>query len=358
MVSLLEDKEIKHPDLICIITTDEETGMYGAKALDAGVFEDASYLINMDSENEDECLSGCAGGLRIDGRIPVNRATANGRQLDITVKGLRGGHSGAEIHKGITNAVRLLARILEELKSFAGYTVLSLSGGEKDNAIPSFAKASLILDDGFDRSQIEGYLKDIEAKYRRREKSISITAEFKDETSALTCTKDSFENVLFALLALPNGVQALSPDIEGLVETSLNLGVFALNEDEAKFNISLRSSVLGEKEFLSGSVRRILEKAGGTGTENSEYPAWEYKPVSKLRDAYAKAFEKTHGIPVKFNVIHAGLECGLFAKMKPELDMISIGPEMHDIHSPKERLNLSSSISLYKTVEELLSTIE
>ena len=250
-MSLLTDKDLVTPPLICVFTTDEETGMDGAKALDPKVFEGVKYLINLDSENENECLCGCAGGLRIDGRVPVARQWVKGDILHISLTGLRGGHSGAEIHKGITNAVRLLARVLFELKSIAGFCVVNMQGGEKDNAIPSSAEATIVLDDCFDIAKIKEYIKNIETKYRRAEENISFDLELMDACETTACTKDSFDRVLYVLLTAPNGVQAMSPSVEGLVETSLNLGIFALKDNEACFNYSLRSSCIGEKEFLS-----------------------------------------------------------------------------------------------------------
>ena len=357
-MSLLTDKDLVTPPLICVFTTDEETGMDGAKALDPKVFEGVKYLINLDSENENECLCGCAGGLRIDGRVPVARQWVKGDILHISLTGLRGGHSGAEIHKGITNAVRLLARVLFELKSIAGFCVVNMQGGEKDNAIPSSAEATIVLDDCFDIAKIKEYIKNIETKYRRAEENISFDLELMDACETTACTKDSFDRVLYVLLTAPNGVQAMSPSVEGLVETSLNLGIFALKDNEACFNYSLRSSCIGEKEFLSQRVRLILENAGGTGAEKNAYPAWEYRTDSVLRDKYVAKFKEVSGCEPKVNAIHAGVECGLFAEKCPSLDMISIGPDMKDIHSPRERLDLASSVRLYKVIEAVLAELK
>lgn len=355
MLSILADKNAVHPELICIITTDEETGMDGAYALDFSDLKDAKYLINIDSEDERVCLSGCAGGLRVDGRIPVKRENKTGEAMTITFKNLRGGHSGAEIHQNITNAIRLMARTLLELEEVADYNVIELFGGEKDNAIPSSVTAKILLNSA-DKAAVESLLKRIYSFYRVKESRMELETAY-EQGSFDVVTKDSFANVLFVLLEAPNGVQAMEREIEGIVETSLNLGIFELARNEAKFNYSLRSSVASEKAFLSRRLRMLLERAGGSGRENAHYPAWEYKADSKLRDAYIAACEKVLGVKPESTVIHAGLECGLFAEKLPQLDMISVGPAMHDIHTPRERLSMPSAVRLYKVFEELLAKI-
>ncbi len=353
MMSLLEDEELEHPALICVMTTDEETGMDGAKALDPACFAGAKYLINLDSETENECLCGCAGGLRIDGRLPIDRVRRSGTAYKLTLTGLRGGHSGAQIHLNITNAVRLLGRILFELKQKSGLELINAKGGEKDNAIPSSASAELLLDAG-DKAALEEIIKDITAKYKKREPNLKIELEEEGEKECFILTGKSLGRLTFLLLSVPDGMQKMSPEMEDLVETSLNLGIFETVDKEARLHYSLRSSVIGEKEFLSSRVRMILDSQGAKGTENSEYPAWEYNSASVLRDKYKETFEKITGTAPKITVIHAGVECGLFAKKCPDLDMISIGPDMKDIHTPAERLDLASSVRLYRVVEALL----
>ena len=267
MLSLLADKQACHPALVCIMTTDEETGMDGAKALDPSVFDNARFLLNLDSENESECLCGCAGGLRIDGRVPVTRSRKKGDALEIVLSGLRGGHSGGEIHRNITNAVRLLGRILFELKDVCDYRVISASGGEKDNAIPAFARALILLQPGYDKEEISVKIDSIVKKYIKREPDMKCSLAYEDNMTSDTVDRQSLDNILYVLLSMPNGVQAMSADIEGLVETSLNLGIFEILDKEAVFHYSLRSSAIGEKEFLSRRVRLVLESVGGFGTE-------------------------------------------------------------------------------------------
>ncbi len=357
MLAILDDESAVHPELICLITTDEETGMDGAYALDFSSISHAKYLVNIDSEEENVCLCGCAGGLRVDGRIPMEREDKSGELLNITLNNLRGGHSGAEIHKRITNAVRLMGRALFELSGVCDYSLVSMQGGEKDNAIPSMVTASLVLNGDYDKAGIQAVLDRIYNYYLVKEPDMKMECTYSTgNVSALT--KKSQENLLFALLEAPDGVQAMSREIPELVETSLNLGIFELKANEAKFNYSLRSSVATEKDFLAKRLLMLLERAGGSGTMNSPYPAWEYRADSKLRDYFVQANKKVLGKEPLLTVIHAGLECGLFAEKLPELDMISVGPDMMDIHTPRERLSLSSSIRLFKVFEELLKNLQ
>ncbi len=357
MMALLADDNAKHPELICVVTTDEETGMYGAKGLDLSKLSDAGYLVNLDSEEEGVCWCGCAGGMRIDGRMPVVRTEKTGTVLDLTLKGLRGGHSGSEIHRGITNAVILMGRLLYSLKDVCSYSLVKLSGGEKDNAIPSFANAKVLISGDYDMQTITDYLEKITDYYTLREPELVLETEYSDKASYEAIDEASLDKLLFMLLNTPNGVQAMSSSIEGLVETSMNLGIFELTDSEACFHYSLRSSVEAELMFLSKRVHMMLESVGGRGNDNSKYPAWEYKPVSALRDCFSEACEEITGEKPGVTVIHAGLECGLFAEKLPELDMISVGPDMRDIHTPRERLNITSALRLFKVLEVLLSKI-
>lgn len=359
-LALLADDSIEHPALEVLITTDEETGMDGAKALDASLLQ-GKYLLNVDSEDEGTVLISCAGGLRLYGEIPLNRVEESGTEFCITIGGLKGGHSGCEIHEYRTNATLLLARILNDLKDVTSYLLISMSGGDKDNAIPSSAEAKILIPTEAINHVKEELAKSIvvyKAELEGAEPNLTIMGNAGKETTVSAVHPVSFEKMLFVLIQAPNGVQVMSSNIEGLVESSLNLGIFEVKEDMAVYHFSIRSSVSSYKHYLRDKLIYLFEFLGGIGEANSEYPAWEYKKESKFRDLFCKVFEQVYGHEPKLEAIHAGLECGILSEKIPGMEAVSIGPDMKDIHTPKEQLSISSSIRVYKFIEELLKNMK
>ena len=332
-MALIADKEAKHPALELVITTEEETGMDGAKALDMSGLK-ASYMINV---------------------------AADGVAYDIALTGLYGGHSGAEINKNRVNSVYAMTRVLFETREAVEFSLLDFHGGLKDNAIPREAFATVVVDEE-DTALFVKTVEELAQKYK--EELASIEPGFAIEVKAGECSAYnvlnpvSFEKLLFFLMQAPNGVQRMSGDIEGLVESSLNLGIFEVKEDEAEFNFALRSSSKTYKYFMRDKVEYLISFLGGESTTHSEYPAWEYRRESKLREIFREVFTEMYHKEPKMEAIHAGLECGLIAEKMPELDMISIGPDMRDIHTPMEALNLPSTIRMYQFIENLLERIK
>lgn len=358
-MALLADKELAHPALELVITTEEETGMDGMKALDTSNLK-ASYMINIDSEDEGVVLLSCAGGMRQTCTLPLKREEVDGVAYHIALTGLFGGHSGAEIHKNRVNAVYALTRFLFELRESAYYTLHDFHGGLKDNAIPREAFAMLVVE----KEQEEAFLAGAKALKEKYAKELaSIEPDFAmaftrgEEGSYDTLDAVSYEKLLFFLMQAPNGVQRMSGDMEGLVESSLNLGIFEVQDDVAEFNFALRSSSTTYKYFMRDKVEYLISFLGGESETHSEYPAWEYRRESALRDLFCEVFREEYGREPKLEAIHAGLECGLLSEKMPELDMISIGPDMKDIHTPMEALNLPSTIRLYQFLEKLLGRI-
>lgn len=359
-LALLADDTLRHPALEIVITTDEETGMFGAKALDTNQLR-GRYLINVDSEEEGVVLVSCAGGCRVFGSLPLKREEAAGTMLSIKLSGLLGGHSGAEIHKYRTNAVYLMARLLFDLKKEQDYFLVSCSGGEKENAIPcSCTAAILVSEENAEKTQeflwqlITACTKELEA----REPGMKFELFGSEGVSAEVLHPFSAEKLLFLLMQAPNGVQMMSSEINGLVESSLNLGVFELVQEQAEFHYSVRSSVKSYRQFLCDKLIYLFEFLGGECEISSEYPAWEYKKNSPLRDRFVEVFEEFYGKKPEIQAIHAGLECGLICEKVPDMDIVSIGPDMKDIHTPKERLSISSSIRVYRFLEKLLESFE
>lgn len=356
-MAILADDRLLHPALEVVITTDEETGMDGAKALDTSLLK-GRMMINLDSEDEDCILCSCAGGMRCGINIPLARVTAEGEVMDITISGLKGGHSGAEINKNRANATLLAARLLMELSESIDYLCISLKGGEKDNAIPAYAKLSILIkDEAGAKAAIEALTQKYKKELSTSEPDLDIRYEVRNEETVSAIHPNSFSKMLFVLIQAPDGVQEMSADIEGLVESSLNLGVFETCDDVAEFNYALRSSVSSYKYFMRDKLAFLAEFAGGECESGSEYPAWEYKKDSALREEFGEVYRMFYGKKARFEAIHAGLECGIICEKVPDMDIVSIGPLMHDIHSPAERLSITSALRLYRFLETLLSAM-
>ncbi len=357
-LALLDDATAKHPALELVITTEEETGMDGAKALD-GALLSGRHLINIDSEEENVILCGCAGGARVTGLIPVERVLAGGRTVTVTVSGLFGGHSGAEIHKNRVNAVLFLARYLFMLREEIPFLAEEFTGGQKDNAIPREAKATLLFPEDISAEQMEAAQKlaeEMTAEIKSAEPTANLMFSVEEYAEELPVMHPrSFEKFLFLLTQAPNGVQANSAEIPGLVESSLNLGICTMTSEGMEVHWSLRSSKASYLRFLKEKMIYLIGFLGGDYEVSGEYPAWEYKEESKLREVYANSYEEMFGKKPETETIHAGLECGLLGEKIPGLDMISIGPEMRDIHTPAERLHISSAVRIYMLLEKILA---
>lgn len=358
-MALLADDTIAHPALEVVITTDEETGMYGAKALDASRLS-GRFMINADSEDEGVVLVSCAGGIRVSGMLPLTRIPVNGTAFELKLTGLLGGHSGAEIHKYRTNATYLMARLLFDLKKEQDIQLAEYEGGEKDNAIPCAAQARIFVA-AKDAAAVKAETERLFAAYKKelgaREPGMSLEIKTEEEASAQAVHPVSFEKLLFALMQAPDGVQMMSGEIEGLVESSLNLGIFKVTEDTAEFHFSVRSSVGSYKYFVRDKLEYLFEFLGGTCESGSEYPAWEYRRDSVLREKFIEVFKQCYGKEPEIQAIHAGLECGLICEKVPDMDIVSIGPDMKDIHTPKERLGITSSVRVYRFLEKLLAAL-
>lgn len=357
-LALLDDENAKHPALECVITTEEETGMDGAKALD-GTLLSGRYLINIDSEEENIILCGCAGGARVTGTLPMERVIAGGRTVKVTVSGLFGGHSGAEIHKNRANAVLLLARYLFLLREEVPFLVEEVTGGQKDNAIPRDAAATLLFPEDIsaeDIAKAQELAKELTAELIAAEPEVNLVFSPEEYVEELPVMHPrSFEKFLFLLTQASNGVQVNSSEIPGLVESSLNLGICNMTSEGMELHWSLRSSKASYLRYLKEKMIYLIGFLGGDYEVSGEYPAWEYKKESRLREVYANAYEDMFKTKPEAATIHAGLECGLLGEKIPGLDMISIGPEMRDIHTPAERLQIASAVRIYKLLEKILA---
>ncbi len=360
-LAILDADDIPHPPLEAVFTVDEEIGMLGAAALDCTPLK-SRIMLNLDSEDEGYLLVGCAGGISVKGSIPTTRFSASGKKATLRISGLLGGHSGIEIDKSRANACKLLGRTLYALQKEVSFLLCSLQGGLKDNAIPRDATATLLLDGDADESKIAECINKIQQKYqneyRKSDPGVTCAITFSESGTANAMTPDISKNVIAALVNFPNGVQRMSLDIEGLVQTSLNLGIMKTSEEEFTCSFSLRSSVESEKHALVEQIECLMESLGGSLKTMGEYPAWEYRPDSPLRDLMVEVFEDQYGRKPVIQAIHAGVECGLFAGNLPGLDCVSFGPDMKGIHTPKEVLDAASVLRTWEYTLEVLKRLK
>lgn len=346
-LALLEDPSIPHPPLELFFTADEETGMYGAIGFEPSLLKGRT-LLNLDSEEEGVLIVSCAGGINVEGRRTLAWEECTQPVYAITVSGLQGGHSGAEIHQGRANANILLGKILAGLDC----RLISICGGNKANAITRESTAKVVLNQPVESEALT-------ALFRREygEKDPEITVSVTTSTSDRMLTKPCSEQVIRLLSALPDGVQEWSTEIEGLVETSLNCGIITTEEDEIFVLTSLRSMKNAKRDALAERICSLFKEQGFATQTGSSYPAWEYRPESPLREAVARCWKSLYGKPAQTVALHAGLECGLFDQKLPGLDAVSIGPDMKDIHTTREMLSIPSAERVWNWVKEILKTI-
>lgn len=359
-LAILEDDTLKHPALEVVITVDEEIGLLGAAALDASQLK-ARYLINLDSEEEGYFCAGCAGGMTAVTELPVRYQEYTNKKWKITVSGLAGGHSGMEIDKNRANATLLLARFLYEVRETAEYALAELKGGQKDNAIPRKAEA-LVLAEEADGEALcayaEIFTQHLRKEYTGSDEGITVTVEAAGEGTEPVLHPVSQEKVLFFLLNYPNGIQKKCGFIDGLVETSCNLGITNLTPTALCGSASVRSSVGTAKKALADKIAYLTEFLGGSFCVEGEYPSWEYKQDSSLRPLMVDVYKEMYGREPEVQVIHAGLECGLFYEEMPGLDCVSLGPDMQDIHTSEEKLSVSSVKRVWEYLLEVLKRIK
>lgn len=359
ILAILDDDTLSHPPIEALITNDEEIGLLGAAGLDPSVLQ-GKRMINLDSEKEGIITCGCAGGGRIDMIMPVNKVRMKGLPVLISISGLLGGHSGEMIIKGRANANKLMARLLNEIDDAAAFCLENIYGGEKDNAIPTEATAHIVIDeDDFHTVSrvIEKFEKDIRREYRGIEENISVGYEKGNVHKLNVLDSGSQDGILFYLLHAPDGVRKMSGQVPGLVETSSNLAVVRTGEKEFACTVSIRSSVGSARKALERQIYSLGLRSGGNCRTTGEYPEWEFKPNSELRNTMKELYREMYGSEPVINVIHAGLECGLFTQKIRGLDAVSIGPDLFNIHTPDEKLSISSTGRVYDFLVKLLEKL-
>ncbi len=361
-LALLDSEELKHPRLEVVITVDEEVGMDGATGIDLSMLK-GNRLLNVDSEEEGIFLTSCAGGVRVDSFVPYEVKKKTGVSYRVSVEGLLGGHSGVEINKERGNSNCIFGRMLFEITKEIPVCLIDVNGGLADNAIPRQTVATLLVEpkdvDKFKEivSKVE---REVKVELQTKDPDFDVTV-IEVEDGEFVCVDEESTAMLASFIhALPNGVQAMSADIDGLVETSLNLGIMKLEKDDQELilGFALRSSLESAKKALIGKLLALTELVGGAFATRGDYPGWAYRVDSPLRDKMIRVYERMYGETPEVQALHAGLECGIIASKINDLDGISFGPNMSDIHTTEETLSISSTQRVWEYIVTLLEEKE
>ena len=360
-MTLLEDNTIEHPPLEIVLTTDEETGMSGAMALSKENVK-GKILINIDTEEEGYLLVSCAGGIRTKSTIKIEKEDINSKKpFALKVRGLKGGHSGCDIHLERGNSNKLLGRILKDINSKIDMNLISINGGSKDNAIPREGDAILATSmDNKDKMYeiVQDWNTTIKKELSFSDKDVEISIEDIQETFSNVITKESTNTIIDFLYLYPNGVNTMSSSIENLTESSNNLGIVKTKDDEVDFFSAVRSSVPSLKDELTNRIECITKIFDGSFEASASYPGWEYNPNSNIRDICIKVYKEMTGKDAIVYAIHAGVECGLFQEKLGDMDMISFGPNIRDAHTPNEHLSIQSTRNIWNYLKEILKNIK
>ncbi len=355
MLALLDGELDSHPALECLFTSQEEIGLHGAAAFDCSLIR-ARRMINLDSEADNSAIVGCAGGIRSDMTLPLKRVPFAGQALCVTVNGLMGGHSGENIHQGRANANKLMARLLHSLPDAAALRLCTMIGGSKDNAIPRECVAVIsVADAAAAAAHLTARAEDIRGELVADDVHFAVTAE-PVAAPAVMLDAETTANLLLPMTVAAIGVLAMNHAV-GMVEFSRNMGVVRLEENAptARLTFSARSAKESQLTAAVEELDALAALVGGTFDHHSRYPGWDYAPVSPLRDAYVAAYIKLHGEQPIIRSIHAGLECGLLKSKLPDLDIIAIGANLENIHSPAEKMELASCEKLWGIIAEMLA---
>ncbi len=355
-LAILDSDDLKHPPLEVLITTSEETGMDGVHALKNDHLQ-GKTLLNIDSEEEGIFLVSCAGGATKITRFNLQREDVNKEALEIRISGLKGGHSGMEIVKQRANAIKLMARILNKVRKNSDITIAKFVGGSKHNAIPNESVASFITSNANDSKQIiESFTKELKEEYRVEDPDLNI--EVSDIKTESLYSKELSENLIDYLMMCPDGVIYMSRDIEGLVQTSLNNAIVEELDDTLKIVTSVRSASSSSLREVLNMLEIIAKRTGAQSEEEGNYPAWQFEEDSKIRDKSLDVYKTLFKKEAQVSAIHAGLECGLLKEILPDVDMISFGPNLYDVHTEKEHMSISSAQRVWSFLIALLESLK
>jgi len=359
-LALLDSDDIAHPPIEAVFTVDEEIGLLGANYLDASDLK-GKKLLNIDSEDEGVFTVSCAGGATVECVLPFRTEPINAQIIEIKMDGFAGGHSGVEINKGRANANCALGRVLLNVFQNVGMRIMAVNGGEKDNAIAKISEAAIAVNpESVDKAKeiIEKTFAEICEEYKTTDPNAKIQLNVTEEGLSEALSGPATLAVIISLVNMPNGIQRMNPEMPEMVQTSLNLGILRTNGNSVSLSYAVRSSKDSEKYYLIEKLRSMTEIFGGEVKVSGEYPGWEYKADSKLRDVAVSAYKILYNEEPVVEGIHAGLECGLFADKIEGLDAISFGPDMRNVHTTEEILSISSTERTWKLLLKILEMLK
>lgn len=357
ILALLDENDVPHPPIEAVFTADEETGMGGAKALNLQLLK-GRKLINIDSEEEGVLTVGCAGGVSCHTSFPMDFSGRQGNVFQVVICGLKGGHSGSEIDRQRANALKLVGRFLYETMQSTKIFLIDAKGGGKENVIASRAEIVVMAEDPDVFKDTADRMYSIwKEEYAEEEPGLTIQIENQGYITANTISEDMTEKIVYYLMAAPDGPMGYNRSLPGQVETSLNHGIMAVRDGYLTIDTLVRSSVGSKKMELAKRLEILSKLCGATFLADNEYPGWAYKKQSSLRDLMVKTYCELFGTDPKVLTIHAGLECGLFMDKKKDLDCVSFGPDILDIHSVKERLSIESVERSYRYLKAVLASL-
>ena len=366
-LAILDDPDMPHPPLEVIITTDEEIGMLGAAYMDVSDIKGHLFL-NMDSEDEGIFTVSCAGGATVTCKFPYERENVQAAVMRVSLDGFSGGHSGVEIDKGRANANVVMGRLLYSVMN--DVRLISINGGEKDNAIALSCQVEIAVpaDKAEEvKNKMQETFAIVAEEYKVTDPNAALHVEAGDadkadgtaqSTDVQALTAKDTAAVIQALLHMPYGIQRMNPEIEGLVQTSLNLGILRTNETSVDLSYAVRSASEHEKQFLIDKMDALAVLLGGITEISGSYPGWEYRADSRLRDVLVDTYRELYGNDPVVEGIHAGLECGLFASKMGDIDAVSLGPQMEGIHTVNEVLSISSVQRTWELVTKALAALK
>ena len=358
-LALLAGEEYRHPRIELILTVDEEVGMEGATGLTVDDLT-AKRMINLDQEEENIFITGCAGGARIDIRKKTETEQIKGLLCKLKISGLQGGHSGQEINKERGNAICLMGRLLAALQEKTPIYLKEVNGGTADNAIPNEVCAEIVVTEWTE--DIAAFMEEkfcgLKAEFAGKEDGLKCELQVGAEDALIEiCNRKDSEQWIHLLNVIPHGVIANSVKMKGLVETSLNPGILNVSAVEGMVSTSVRSSNAAAKEALINQLKSLAALCDATVGIRGDYPGWDYDPDSPLREKMVTIYEEMYGVKPQIEAIHAGLECGIFQSKIPGLDCVSIGPDMQDIHTTRETLSIPSVQRVWKFLLKVLESL-
>ena len=357
MLAVLDDDRVLHGPLECVFTADEEVGMQGVRGLNVSDLK-ARFMINLDSLEERVFTVSCAGSTRVVSTLPMGRVPFEGTVCALMVDGFIGGHSGEDIHRGRANANRLMGRALMEIMAKTDLRLLTVSGGAKDNTIPRDAAALIAVKDLDAAKAAAAELAEaLENEYRATEKKIRVRL-FPTRSSFTPMDEDSTRRAATFLFCAPNGVQMMSAEVPGLVQTSLNFAQVYTEDDKMVCRFMVRSSVNSQAAEIAHRVMALTRAMGGEAHIPAAYSAWQYRPDSRLREVMTDAFRTVYGAEPRIAALHASLECGILSGKMPDLDCISFGPDVVNVHTPRERLKIASTWRTWALLRETLRRLK